>query len=59
MDTQENETYRLPGLKERRVPEACREEIGALLGEIYGYTQFRELEIYDDLFKGKETTTLS
>ena len=58
MDTQENETYRLPGLKERRVPEACREEIGALLGEIYGYTQFRELEIYDDLFKGKETTTL-
>mgnify|MGYP000702351643 FL=1 len=59
MDTQENETYRLPGLKERRVPEACREEIGTLLGEIYGYTQFRELEIYDDLFKGKETTTLS
>lgn len=59
MDTQENETYRLPWLKERRVPEACREEIGALLGEIYGYTQFRELEIYDDLFKGKETTTLS
>lgn len=59
MDTQENETHRLPGLKERRVPEACREEIGALLGEIYGYTQFRELEIYDDLFKGKETTTLS
>lgn len=59
MDTQENETYRLPGLKERRVPEACREENGALLGEIYGYTQFRELEIYDDLFKGKETTTLS
>lgn len=41
------------------MPEACREEIGALLGEIYGYTQFRELEIYDDLFKGKETTTLS
>ena len=59
MNTQEKETYRLPELKERRGPEACREEIGALLGEIYGYSQFRDLEIYDDLFKGKSKTTLS
>lgn len=59
MNTQEKETYRLPELKERRVPEACREEIGTLLGEIYGYSQFRDLEIYDDLFKGKSKITLS
>ena len=56
---QERAAYQLPELKERHLPEACREEVCGLLNEIYGYERFRELEIYDDLFKGKERLSLS
>lgn len=50
---------RLPELKERCLPEDCRQSVKELLQEIYGYEQFRVLEIYDDLFKGKETLCIS
>ena len=59
MDMQEIAAYQLPELRERHLPEACREEVCGLLNEIYGYEQFRELEIYDDLFKGKERLSIS
>ena len=42
-------TRRLPDLKERHLPENCRETINTILKETYGYEQFRNLEIYDDL----------
>lgn len=51
--------YRLPELKERCLPENCRQSVKDLLQEIYGYEQFRDLEIYNDLFKGKETLCIS
>ena len=54
MDVQEATTRRLPDLKERHLPENCREAVNTILKETYGYEQFRNLEIYDDLFKGKE-----
>ena len=44
---------------QRILPEKCRAEIYGLLKEIYGYEDFRNLEIYDDLFQGKEKITLS
>ncbi len=50
---------RLPELKERCLPENCRQSVKELLQEIYGYEQFRDLEIYDDLFKSKETLCIS
>lgn len=50
---------RLPELKERCLPENCRQSVKELLQEIYGYGQFRDLEIYDDLFKSKETLCIS
>ncbi|MDE5709694.1 MAG: ATP-dependent DNA helicase RecQ, partial [Bacteroides sp.] len=59
IDMQERATYALPTLRERHLPEKCRETVKDLLKEVYGYNQFRELEIYDDLFKGKEKVTLS
>lgn len=46
-------------MKERHLPEVCRGEVKKLLKEIYGYDQFRSLEIYDDLFKGKEKLCIS
>ena len=55
----EHTTRPLPRLKQRNQPEACRESAKALLQEIYGYDDFRNLEIYDDLFVGKETINIS
>ena len=49
----------MPELRERHLPDGCREDIQALLSEIYGYGEFRTLEIYDDLFKGKEKVLIS
>ena len=49
----------LPRLKERKLPDACRPEAKALLQEIYGYEDFRDLEIYNDLSRGKDTISLS
>ena len=49
----------LPRLKERKQPDACRPEAKALLKEIYGYEDFRDLEIYNDLSQGKDTISLS
>ena len=37
----------------------CRPELQALLTEVYGYPQFRDLEIYQDLAQGRQTRTLS
>lgn len=37
----------------------CRPELQALLTEVYGYPQFRDLEIYQDLTQGRQTRTLS
>ncbi len=59
MDIQEATTRRLPDLKERHLPENCREAVNTLLKEIYGYRQFRNLEIYDDLSKGKDKLCIS
>lgn len=49
----------LPALRPRDLPAACREAVESLLKEVYGYEQFRDLEIYDDLFKGKEKLSIS
>lgn len=43
----------------RMLPSECRGEVKALLQEVYGYKEFRNLEVYDDLFKGKEKLQLS
>ena len=59
MNELEEAAGRLPELKERRLPDACREEVTALLQEVYGYGQFRNLEIYNDLSKGKEKISIS
>ena len=60
MATKDNESIRpLPRLKPRRVPDACRESVKQLMKEVYGYDEFRDLEVYDDLFRGKERATLS
>ena len=37
----------------RVLPSKCREAVKVLLQEVYGYEDFRNLEVYDDLFKGK------
>lgn len=58
-DTQIETAYRLPELKERLLPEDCRDTVKALLKDTYGYEQFRNLEIYDDLFKNKDTLCIS
>ena len=49
----------MPALRPRDLPAACREAVESLLKEVYGYEQFRDLEIYDDLFKGKEKLSIS
>ena len=59
MMTQTGEACRLPELKERHLPEDCRQSITELLKETYGYDRFRNLEIYDDLFKSRETLCIS
>lgn len=59
MMTQTEEARRLPELKERHLPEDCRQGVTELLKNTYGYNQFRDLEIYNDLFKGRETLCIS
>lgn len=59
MMTQTGEACSLPELKERHLPEDCRQSITELLKETYGYDRFRNLEIYDDLFKSRETLCIS
>lgn len=58
-DRKEETKYRLPELRDRHLPENCREVVKTLLKDVYGYDRFRELEIYDDLFKGKEKLSIS
>ena len=48
-------TEQLPALLPRELPDGCREEVKALLHEVYGYDRFRTLEIYDDLSVGRQT----
>lgn len=52
-------THRLPELREQRLPKEYRQEIHGLLRKTYGYEQFRNLEVYNDLFKGKDTLHIS
>ena len=59
MTTHTATTRRLPELKERHLPAGCRADIQALLREIYGYEDFRSLEIYDNLFEGKDKVLIS
>lgn len=59
MTTHTATTRRLPELKERHLPAGCRADIQALLREIYGYEDFRSLEIYDNLFEGKNKVLIS
>lgn len=59
MMKQTEEARRLPQLKERRLPGECRQGVTTLLKEIYGYDRFRNLEIYDDLFKSRATCCIS
>lgn len=55
MMTQTGEAPRLPELKERHLPENCRQGVTELLKDTYGYDHFRNLEIYADLFRSRET----
>lgn len=59
MMTQTEEVRRLPDLKERHLPEDCRQGVTELLRDTYGYDCFRNLEIYDDLFKSRKTLCIS
>lgn len=59
MTTHTATTRRLPELKGRHLPAGCRADIQALLREIYGYEDFRSLEIYDNLFEGKDKVLIS
>ena len=43
----------------RLLPEKCREAVKVLLNKVYGYQEFRNLEVFNDLFKGKEKIQLS
>lgn len=43
----------------RLLPSKCREAVKVLLKEVYGYEEFRNLEVYDDLFKSKDKIQLS
>lgn len=49
----------MPVLKERHLPGECRQSVMELLKETYGYDGFRNLEIYDDLFKNRDTLCIS
>ena len=53
------EAPRLPELKERHLPENCRQGVTELLKDTYGYDHFRNLEIYADLFRSRETLCIS
>lgn len=59
VEMQKEMAGRLPELKQRQLLGDCREAVHALLREIYGYEQFRDLEVYDDLFRGKDTLHIS
>ena len=59
MMTQTGEATRLPELKERHLPENCRQGVTELLKDTYGYDHFRNLEIYADLFRSRETLCIS
>ena len=54
MMTQTGEAPRLPELKERHLPENCRQGVTELLKD-----HFRNLEIYADLFRSRETLCIS
>lgn len=49
----------MPVLKERHLLGECRQSVMELLKETYGYDGFRNLEIYDDLFKNRDTLCIS
>ncbi|MBQ8223893.1 MAG: ATP-dependent DNA helicase RecQ [Bacteroides sp.] len=49
----------LPRLRERNLPDNCRPALTELLKQTFGYDSFRDLEIYDDLFKSKDKLTIS
>ena len=36
------------------LPQQCRPAVKELLKEIYGYTDFRDFEVYNDLSSGKD-----
>lgn len=59
MMAQTGEAPRLPELKERHLPENCRQGVTELLKDTYGYDHFRNLEIYADLFRSRETLCIS
>ena len=59
MMTRTGEAPRLPELKERHLPENCRQGVTELLKDTYGYDHFRNLEIYADLFRSRETLCIS
>lgn len=59
MMTQTGEAPRFPELKERHLPENCRQGVTELLKDTYGYDHFRNLEIYADLFRSRETLCIS
>lgn len=59
MMTQTGEAPRLPELKERHLLENCRQGVTELLKDTYGYDHFRNLEIYADLFRSRETLCIS
>ena len=59
MMTQTGEAPRLPELKECHLPENCRQGVTELLKDTYGYDHFRNLEIYADLFRSRETLCIS
>ena len=59
MMTQTGEAPRLPELKERHLPENCRQGVTELLKDTYGYDHFRNLEIYADLFRSREALCIS
>ena len=59
MTIQTATTRRLPELKERHLPAGCRVDIQTLLREVYGYEDFRSLEIHDNLFEGKDKVLIS
>lgn len=49
----------MPILKERQTPAGWREPVSQILEEVYGYAEFRSLEIYRDLFQSKEKESIS
>lgn len=59
MKTPVETAHRLPELREHHLPEDCRDSVKELLKSTYGYEQFRNLEIYQDLSQGKDTLCIS